>query len=106
MKRSLCFLVGLGMTRTRSQLAPAMSMQETVDGVQMHFMLHLRFIGLLNLLSRGNLSPFGSREKRLQKGLFLLDRQLVVMASTFGGLLDDCRSQAIVPSDDPMHCGS
>lgn len=72
------------MTRTRSQLAPAMSMQEAVDGVNMHCMLHLRFIGLVNLLSRGNLSPFGSREKGLQKGPFLLDCQIFVMASALG----------------------
>ena len=60
---------------------------------------------LVNLLSRGNLSPFGSREKRLQKGPFLLERQIFMMASTFGGLLDGCRSQTIVSRDDPMHRG-
>ncbi len=84
MKRGLFFLVGLGMTRTRSQLAPAMSMQEPVDGVDMDFMLHFGFKGLLNLLDRGNLAPFGSREKGLEKGLFLLERQIFVMASAFG----------------------
>src|SRR3989442_15904900 len=84
LKRGLFFLVRLGMTRTRSQLAPAMSMQETVDGVGMHFLLHFRFKGLLNLLDRGNLAPFGSREKRLQKGLFLLESQIFMMASAFG----------------------
>jgi hypothetical protein len=83
-----------------------MSMQEAVDGVAMHFMLHLGFKGLVNLLSRGNLSPFGSREKRLEKGPFLLDRQLFMMASAFGGLLDGCRSQTIVSRNDPMHRGS
>jgi hypothetical protein len=84
LKRGLFFLVGLGMTRTRSQLAPAMSMQEAVDAIHMHFMLHFRFKGLLNLLNRGNLSPFGSREKGLQKGLFLLESQIFMMASAFG----------------------
>ncbi len=84
MKRDLCFLVGLGMTCTRSQLAPAMSMQETVDGVDMDFLLHFCFKGPLNLLDRGNLAPFGSREKGLQKGLFLLEGQLFMMASAFG----------------------
>jgi hypothetical protein len=61
-----------------------MSMQEAVDGVDMHFMLHLRFKGLVNLLSRGNFSPFGSCEKRLQKGPFLLESQIFVMASALG----------------------
>src|SRR6266496_1710303 len=84
LKRVLFYLVGLGMTRARSQLAPAMSMQEAVDAIDMHFMLHFGFKCLVNLLHRGNLSPFGSREKGLQKGLFLLDRQIVVMASAFG----------------------
>ena len=42
LKRVLRFLVGLGMTRTWSQLVPAMSMQEAVDIVAMHFMLHFR----------------------------------------------------------------
>src|SRR5258708_3872278 len=42
LKRVLFCLIRLGMTRTRSQFAPAMSMQETVDAIDMHFMLHLR----------------------------------------------------------------
>ena len=66
-----------------SHVLPSMQ-QEAVDGVAMHFMLHLRFKGLVDLLSSGNFSPFGSCEKRLQKGLFLLDRQIFVMASAFG----------------------
>src|SRR5260370_27874593 len=86
LKCSLFCLVGLGMTRTRSQLAPAMSVQEAIDGVDMHFLLHLRFKGLVNLLSRGNLAPFGSRETRLEKGLFLLDRQIFMMQSGLAGL--------------------
>jgi hypothetical protein len=65
LKRVLFFLGRLGMTRTRSQLAPTMSIQEAVEGVDRHFMLHLRFKGLVHLLRRGNLSPFGSRENRL-----------------------------------------
>ena len=80
-----------------------MSMQEAVDGVTMHCMLYLRFQGLVDLRSRGNLSPFGSREKRLQKGPFLLERQIFMMAPAFGGLLDGSRSQTIVSRDDPMH---
>jgi hypothetical protein len=90
LKRDLFFLVRLGMTRTRSQFAPAMSMQEAVDGVDMDFMLHCGFKGLLNLLDCGNLSLFGSREKGLEKVLFLLESQIFVMASAFGGLLDGC----------------
>src|SRR5947209_17420918 len=84
LKCALFLLVGLGMTRTRSQLAPTMSMQETVDAIDMHFMLHVCFKGLLNLLDRGNLSPLGSREKGLQKGLFLLEGEIFMMASAFG----------------------
>src|SRR5260370_12531032 len=76
LKRSLFFLVGLGMTRTRSLLAPAMSMQEAVDGVDMVFLLHLLFIGLLNLLDRGNLSPFASPDKGPHERLFLLGRHV------------------------------
>ena len=72
------------MTRTRSQLAPTMSMQETGDAIDMHFMLHLCFKGLLNLLDRSNLSPLGSSEKGLQKGLFLLEGEIFMMASAFG----------------------
>jgi hypothetical protein len=47
----------------------------------MHFMLHFRFKGLLNLLDRGNFPPFGSREKGLEKGLFLLEGEIFMMAS-------------------------
>ena len=61
-----------------------MSMQEAVDAIDMHFMVHLRFKGLLDLLDCGNLSPFGSREEGLQKGPFLLEGELVMMASAFG----------------------
>ena len=61
-----------------------MPMQEAVDAVDVHFMVHLRFKGLLDLLDCGNLAPFGSREEGLQKGLFLLDGQIFVMASAFG----------------------
>src|SRR5207302_10541863 len=66
LKGVLFFLVRLGMTRTRSQLAPAMSMQKPVDAVDMHFMVHLRFQGLLDLLDCGNLALFGSREEGLE----------------------------------------
>ena len=59
-------------------------MQETVDAVAMHAVLHLPFKGLMNLLDRSYLSPFGTGEKGLQKGLFLLEGQLFVMASAFG----------------------
>jgi hypothetical protein len=38
LKRVLLLLVGLGMTRTRSQLAPTIPMQETGDAIDMHFM--------------------------------------------------------------------
>ena len=72
------------MTCTRSQLAPAMSMQEAVDAIHMDFLLHLRFIGLLDLLDCGNLSPLGSGEKGLEKGLFLLEGEIFMMASAFG----------------------
>ena len=71
------------MTRTWSQLAPAMSMQEAVDAVDMHFMLHFRFKGLLDLLDCGNLSPLGLGEKGLEKGLFLLEGEIFMMASAF-----------------------
>src|SRR5207249_213159 len=103
LKSVLFFLVGLGMMRTRSQFAPAMSMQETIGAVAMHFMLHLCFKGLMNLLDCGYLSPFGAGEKGLQKGLFLLKGEIFMVTSAFGGLLDGCRSHAIVPGDDPMH---
>src|SRR5258708_12015327 len=84
LKRSLFFLVGLGMTRTRSQLAPAMSMQEAVDGVDMDFLLHLLFIGLLNLLDRGHLSPFGPPQKALQKAPFLPHPPIALIPSALG----------------------
>jgi hypothetical protein len=61
-----------------------MAMQETVDAVAMHWMPHLRFKGLLNLLDRGYLSPLGAGKKGLQKGLFLLEGEIFVMASAFG----------------------
>src|SRR5260370_21960299 len=80
LKRVLFFLVGLGMARTRSQLAPAMSMQEAVDAIHMHFMLHFAFKGLLNLLNRGNLPPFCSPQKRLQTRPFLRYPQRGTMA--------------------------
>src|SRR5260370_28190387 len=82
-----------------------MSMQETVDAIAMHFLVHLPFKGLLDLLDRGNLSPFGSGEKGVEEGLFLLEGQIFMIASAFCSVLDDCWSQPIVPRDDPMHRG-
>ena len=72
------------MRRTRSQFAPAMSMQEAIDAVDMHAMLHLPFKGLMNLGGCSNLSPLGLREKGLQKGLFWLQGQIFMMTSAFG----------------------
>src|SRR6266567_1613702 len=74
---------GLGMPRTRSEFAPAGSMQEPVDAIDRHGMLHFPFKGLLNLLDCSNLSPLGSGKKGQEKGLFLLEGEIFMVASAF-----------------------
>ncbi len=71
-KSSLLFWIGFGMTGTRHELTPAMTIQQAIDTRDMHRMLHFRFKGALNLFRRGNFSVRGSREKGLQKAAFLL----------------------------------
>jgi hypothetical protein len=69
-----------------------MTIQEAIDATALHLLLHLRFPGGLNFLSRGYLTLLGSGEKGLQEGLFLFNSEIFVMASAFGRLVDGCRS--------------
>jgi len=62
-KSSLFFWIGFGMTWTRHELAPAVTIQQAIDARAMHLMLDLCFKGSLNFFSRGNFSVCGSREK-------------------------------------------
>ena len=47
-KSSLFFWIGFGMTWTWHELAPAVTIQQTIDTRDMHLMLNLRFKGALN----------------------------------------------------------
>ena len=71
-KSSLFFWIGFGMTRTRYELAPTMTIQQPIDARDMYLMLHLRFKGALYFFRRGNFSLCRSCEKGLQKVAFLL----------------------------------
>ena len=68
-KSGLRFWIGFGMARTRHELAPAMTIQQTIDARDMYLMLDLPFKGALNFFRRSNFSVCGSREKGLRDQL-------------------------------------
>ena len=68
-KSGLLFWIGFGMTGTRNELAPSMTIQQAIDARDMHRMLHLSFKGALNFFRSGNFSLSGSREKGLRDPL-------------------------------------
>src|SRR5574342_771234 len=69
----------------------------------MNRVLHLGFKGLLDLLSGGNLTAFGSSDKRLQKGPFLLKRHIFMTAPTGAGRFNGRQPKAIVGRNDPAY---
>jgi hypothetical protein len=61
-------------------------------------------LGLLNVLGGGNLAPFRSSEKGLQKAAFLLHTQVLMTASTLAWCFNRSQPQAVVDGNDPAHC--
>src|SRR6266851_3076636 len=95
-KSGLFFWIGFGMTWTRHELAPAVTIQEAIDATDMHRMLDLRFKGLLNFFGCGNFSVCGSGEKGLEKAAFLLQAHVFMTASTLAWSFNRSQSQAVI----------
>src|SRR6266852_1994722 len=102
-KSGLLFWIGFGMARTRHELAPAVTIQQTIDARDMHFMLDLPIKGALNFFRRGNFSLCGSREKGLQKAAFLLHAHVFMTASPFAWRFNRGKSQAAIAGNDAAH---
>ena len=103
-KSSLLFWVGFGMTRTRHELAPPMTIQQAIDARDIHLMLELCFKGALNFFSCGNFSSCGSREKGLEKGAFLVQTHICMTTSTLAWRFDRGKSQAIIAGNNAAYC--
>src|SRR6266700_6836125 len=102
-KSGLFFRIGFGMTWTRHDLAPAVTIQQAIDARDMHRMLDLLLKGSLNVFRRGNFSVCGSREKGLEKAAFLLQAHIFMTASTFAWGFNRSQSQAIIGGNDAAH---
>ena len=102
-KSGLRFWLGFGMTGTRHELAPPMTIQQAIDARDVHRMLHLRFKGSLNFFRCGNFSVCGSREKGLEKAAFLLHAHVFMTASPFAWRFYRGKSQAVIGGNDATH---
>src|SRR2546421_4554973 len=102
-KSSLFFCIGFWMTRARHELAPTVTIQQAIDATSMHLMLHLSLKSLLNFLSSGNLAPFGSSEKEVEKAAFLFQGHIFMTTSTLAWGFNRSKSQAVVGGNDAAH---
>src|SRR2546425_11003547 len=91
------------MTRTRHELAPAVTIKQTIDACDMHLMLDLPFKGSLNFFCRGNFSVCGAREKGLQQAAFLLHAHVFMTTSPFTWRFNRGKSQAVIAGNDAAH---
>ncbi len=102
-KSGLFFWIGFGMTGTRNELAPTMTIQQAIDTCDMHRMLHLSFKGSMNFFRCGNFSLSGSREKGLQQVAFLLQAHVFMTTSPFAWRFYRGKSQAVISGNDAAH---
>ncbi len=79
-----------------------MPVQQAIQGAFVDLMSNLGFQGALYFHSRGDLSSGRTRQERLEEGVFLLQREVVVTTPAFPWRVDGSYPSSIVGGNHAM----
>src|SRR5713101_8851008 len=91
------------MPGTRHELAPTVTIEQSIDRAVIDLVSDFGFMGSLDLGHSGDLSALGLRKERSKERFLFLQRQILMPTASLAWCFQCCRSQAIVGRDDSMH---
>ena len=84
------------------EFAPAVTVEQTIDGAVIHLLPDSGLKGLPDLAHRGDLSRLGTGEEGGEELLFFLQRQILMTTASLPRRLHRRHSEPIVRGDDLM----